>query len=70
MGDIGGLTDALMMIGKFFLSPFSSFSLKSILLTSLFKKLPIHSDKKVDDDGGSPESNGCDDSERQELNAS
>ena len=45
LGDIGGLTDALHLLGKFLISPFSSFSLQSVLLGSLFRLLPSHPHK-------------------------
>ena len=53
LGDIGGLTDALLLLGKFFMAPFTGFSLQSILLRRLFRMLPSQSHNMVDDNGGS-----------------
>ena len=50
LGDIGGLTDALILIGKFLLLPFNTFNLSSFLLQNLFRYLPsnVHSSNQVD----------------------
>ena len=37
IGDIGGLTDALVLLLEFILMPFMSFNLKSFLMTYLFR---------------------------------
>ena len=37
IGDIGGLTDALLLMLEFMLMPFMTFNLKSFLLTTLFR---------------------------------
>ena len=37
LGDIGGLYDALRLIGLLMMSPFSSFFLKSELLSQVFR---------------------------------
>ena len=40
LGDIGGFTDALMIINSYALLPFSKFHLAALLLTSLFRFQP------------------------------
>lgn len=37
LGDVGGLVDCLWIIGKFILIPYTSYSLKQLLLLSLFR---------------------------------
>ena len=49
MGDLGGLIEALSLIGKVFLKPFTSFRLQSFLLSSLFRMLPNQAKIKVDE---------------------
>ena len=41
LGDIGGLTDCLIIIAKFILKPFTSFGLKTFLLSGLFRLQPL-----------------------------
>lgn len=52
VGDVGGLADGLLMLGSFLLSPYTSFKLRSYLLTHLFRRLPlnIHDDGKAGED--------------------
>ena len=38
LGDLGGLLDALRLIGEAIISPFSEFTLKVTLMVSLFFK--------------------------------
>jgi len=53
LGDIGGLTDALILLGQFFLMPFNKFNLSSFLLTNLFRYQPsaIHASNPVENVG-------------------
>ena len=50
LGDVGGLFDALSLIGKILLGPLSAFALKSELLTSVFKKVGDISDHEGSSD--------------------
>ena len=53
LGDIGGLTDALFLIGSFLLSPFKKFKSSSYLLQTLFRYQPSDNRPTVPvDDGG------------------
>ena len=49
VGDVGGLADGLLMLFSFMLSPYTSFKLRSYLLTHLFRRLPenVHIDKNA-----------------------
>ena len=38
LGDIGGLLDALQYIGHFLVGPIATYSLKTLLLSSIFKR--------------------------------
>ena len=38
LGDLGGLLDALRLIGEAFIAPFSQFALKVTLMASVFYK--------------------------------
>ena len=51
VGDIGGLVDGLMMLGSFLLSPYTSFKLRSYLLSHLYRRLPerVHEGEKADE---------------------
>ena len=40
LGDVGGLFDALLVIGRFFVGPAAAFALNSELLTQVFRKAP------------------------------
>lgn len=40
LGDIGGLVDCLLLIGRMFLLPMTTFNMHSILLTYLFRLVP------------------------------
>ena len=42
LGDVGGLTDCLLLIGKFILKPFTSYSLQTFLLSGLFRMQPLN----------------------------
>ena len=50
VGDVGGLADGLLMLINFILSPYTSFKLKSYLLSHLFRRLPenVHEDGTAD----------------------
>ena len=56
LGDMGGLLDALYLIGTIFMSPFSNFALKALLLSTIFRyrgseeglKNRTHTTKKLD----------------------
>ena len=61
LGDLGGLLDALLVIGAAFVAPFASYSLKATLLTALFRyrKADDASNQKPDeDDFGEKNSDG------------
>lgn len=49
MGDLGGLYDALRLIGQTLTSPFTYLSMKVVLLVSLFKPnhVNINEDKEL-----------------------
>ena len=40
LGDIGGLTDALVLIFRLIMMPVTTFNLKSFLLTIMFRLVP------------------------------
>ena len=42
LGDVGGLTDCLLLIGKIILKPFTSYSLQTFLLSGLFRMQPLN----------------------------
>ena len=41
LGDIGGLTDCLLLASQLFLYPFTSYSLQTFLLSRLFRMQPL-----------------------------
>ena len=45
MSDIGGLTDAILLLAEIIIAPFTVFNLKSFLLNSLFR-MSARSDEK------------------------
>ena len=42
LGDVGGLYDALRLIGVLLVAPFAQFWLKSELLSNIFRLIPSH----------------------------
>lgn len=60
IGDVGGLADGLLMLVSFLLSPYTSFTLRSYLLTGLFRRLPenVHGDVKADDEDKNDDEDG------------
>ena len=40
LGDVGGLMDILVLIFKIIMLPFTTFNLKSFLLTTMFRLVP------------------------------
>ena len=52
LGDIGGLMDALYILGMVALFPFTNFTRKVELLTKLFRVLPAYSDPHDEGDDG------------------
>ena len=48
LGDCGGLRDGVFWIGSVIISTFSSYSMKNLLLTTLFRIIP--SNKNPDSD--------------------
>ena len=55
LGDIGGLNDALLLIGSFILLPFRKFNSSMFLLKFLFRYLPsaVHPKDPEKDNGQS-----------------
>ena len=49
LGDIGGLTDCLLLLGRLLLKPFTSFSLQTFLLSGLFRLQPLKTHKQLID---------------------
>ena len=51
IGDVGGLADGLLMLFSFLLSPYTSFKLRSYLLSHLFRRLPenVHEGQNADE---------------------
>lgn len=54
VGDVGGLLDGLLILGNLFLWPYTTFKLRSYLLSSLFRRMPlnIHGNEDPDKEPG------------------
>lgn len=51
LGDVGGLIDALWLIGKFLMIPYAKYSLDSLLLQDLFRMQSARSEAEPVSDG-------------------